>query len=318
MGPARSTEDTPEHAPEGVATLGREFVRGLADFLEALRVEAGLAQNTVRAYQSDLRRFLAFAQSRGVRRWRAVNGELVVEHLEELRLGGAAEASVARALSALRMCLRHQLREGLLTSDPLARLEGPRLRRSLPHVLDPADVERLLAVNGSSWRAQRDRALLEVLYACGARISEAVTLPVSALEPSLRVLRLTGKGGKSRLVPLGGRAREALEAWLGAGRAQVLGGRKSEYVFLSKSARPLDRSTGWRVVKAAALRAGLSPSVSPHWLRHSFATHLLEGGADLRAVQEMLGHASIATTEVYTHLDAEHVRSLHRLFHPRG
>ena len=295
-----------------------ELASGLEDFLEALRVEAGLSKNTLSAYRGDVRRFLAFAGTRGVRRWRELGPELMVEHLEELRAGGAAEASVARALSALRMYLRHQVLEGVLKEDPLAHLEGPRLRRSLPHVLDPLEVERLLAVEGSSWRAQRDRALLEVLYACGARISEATGLRTAAIEPSLRVLALSGKGGKTRLVPLGERARAALEAWLRDGRVRILRGRKSEHVFLTKSGRPLDRLTGWRIVKQAARRAGLHGDVSPHWLRHSFASHLLEGGADLRAVQEMLGHASIATTEVYTHLDAEHVRSLHRLYHPRG
>ncbi len=295
-----------------------ELWRGLEDFLEAMRVEAGLAKNTLSAYRGDVQRFLAFAGARGVRRWRELDPELVVAYLERLRLGGAAETSVARALSALRMYLRHQVLEGVLDTDPLARLEGPRLRRSLPHVLDPLEVGRLLAVEGTSWRAQRDRALLEVLYACGARISEAVGLRTNSIEPSLRVLTLSGKGGKARLVPLGGRARAALEPWLRGGRVQLLRGRKSEHVFLTKSGRPLDRLTGWRAVKAAALRAGLPSAVSPHWLRHSFASHLLEGGADLRAVQEMLGHASIATTEIYTHLDAEHVRSLHRLYHPRG
>src|SRR5262245_21951852 len=302
-------------APEGESS---ELARGLEDFLEALRVEAGLAKNTLSAYRGDVQRFLAFAGERGVRRWRELGPELLVEHLERLRQGGAAEASVARALSALRMCLRHQVLEGVLVEDPLAHMEGPRLLRSLPHVLDPLEVERLLAVEGGSWRAQRDRALLEVLYACGARISEAADLRTTAIEPSLRVLALSGKGGKTRLVPLGERARAALEAWLGDGRARLLRGRKSEHVFLTKSGRPLDRLTGWRAVKSAARRAGLSSEISPHWLRHSFASHLLEGGADLRAVQEMLGHASIATTEVYTHLDAEHVRSLHRLYHPRG
>jgi len=313
MARARASTETTE---EGA--LPPELVRGLDDFLEALRVESGLSRNTLAAYGGDVRRFLRFARAAGVRRWKDVHTELVVAHLEELRALGAAEASVARALSALRMCVRHLVQENVLAADPLARLEGPRLRRSLPHVLAPPEVERLLAVPGTSWRALRDRALLEVLYACGARISEAVNLATSAIEPSLRVLVLRGKGGKTRVVPLGARARAALELWLRHGRPQVLRGRKSEAVFLSKSGRPFDRCSGWRVVKAAAVRAELPLAVSPHWLRHSFASHLLEGGADLRAVQEMLGHASIATTEVYTHLDAEHVRSLHRLYHPRG
>jgi len=295
-----------------------ELARGLEDFLQALRVEAGLARNTLLAYRGDLERFLVFARARGLKRWRALDVGLVIAWLESLRRRGAAEASVARALSAVRMCVRHLLREDVLVADPLANLEGPRRARALPHVLDPLEVERLLAVPGDSWRAQRDRALLEVLYACGARISEAIGLRLDALEPALRVLSLTGKGDKTRLVPLGARARAALEVWLRDGRPVVLRGRKSELVFLSRSGRPLDRLSGWRAVKAAAARAGLASAVSPHWLRHSFASHLLEGGADLRAVQEMLGHVSIATTEIYTHLDAEHVRSLHRLYHPRG
>jgi integrase/recombinase XerD len=304
--------------PDPELELPPELERGLAGFLEALRVEAGLARNTLRAYGGDLRRFLGFASARGVRRWGAIGPELTIEHLEALRAAGAAEASVARALSALRTCLRHQVREGVLAADPLARLEGPRLKRALPHVLDPLAVERLLAVPGEGWSALRDRALLEVLYACGARIGEAVGLETTALEPSLRVLSLTGKGGKTRIVPLGTRAREALQRWLQAGRPVVLRGRRGTHVFLSRSGRPLERTSGWRIVKAHALRAGLPADVSPHWLRHSFASHLLEGGADLRAVQEMLGHASIATTEIYTHVDAEHVRSLHRLYHPRA
>jgi integrase/recombinase XerD len=305
-------------SPHAEPELPPELEHGLSGFLDALRVEAGLARNTLLAYRGDLRRFLAFAAERGARRWDALGSELAIEHLEALRAAGAAEASVARALSALRTCLRHQVREGVLAADPLARLEGPRLARTLPHVLDPLAVERLLAVPGEGWQALRDRALLEVLYACGARIGEAVGLETAALEPSLRVLSLTGKGGKTRIVPLGKRAREALQRWLQLGRPVVLRGRRSQRVFLSRSGRPLERTSGWRIVKAHALRAGLPGDVSPHWLRHSFASHLLEGGADLRAVQEMLGHASIATTEIYTHVDAEHVRSLHRLYHPRS
>ena len=164
----------------------------------------------------------------------------------------------------------------------------------------------------------RDRALLEVLYATGARVSEAVGLRTDGLQFELRVLRLTGKGSKTRLVPLGQRAIQALEAWLTRARRSALGGRESAFVFVSRTGKPLGRLDAWRRVKLAARLAGLSPDISPHTLRHSFATHLVEGGADLRSVQEMLGHASIKTTEVYTHLDAEHVTSIHRLYHPRG
>ena len=217
------------------------------------------------------------------------------------------------------MFLRFQIAEGALASDPTALLPAPLLRHALPHVLGAEEVDRLLgSVAGEAWSDLRDRALLEVLYACGARVSEAVGLRVDALEPRLSVLRLHGKGDKARLVPLGDRARAALERWLSEGRPRVPGCARRREVFLTRRGRPLDRTNAWRRVKLAALRAGLPHAVRPHTLRHSFATHLIEGGADLRAVQEMLGHASIRTTEVYTHLDTENVRALHRLFHPRG
>jgi len=216
------------------------------------------------------------------------------------------------------MLMRFLTLEGVLDKDPTALVPAPVLRRLLPRMLTPDDVERLLEACGDDdWASLRDRALLEVLYACGARVSEATGLRTDDLEPRLRVLRLHGKGDKMRVVPVGVRAREAVERWLAEGRPRVARGDRSAALFLSKSGRPLGRTDAWRRVQAAASRAGLPP-VTPHTLRHSFATHLLAGGADLRAVQEMLGHASIRTTEVYTHLDVEHVRSLHRLYHPRG
>lgn len=315
-------EPRPRPVPQGGAPaedLPPALADGLADFLEALRVEAGLASNTLAAYRSDLRRFLDRAAHLGLRDFSGIDAGLIVDHLAGLRAAGRAEASVARGLVAVRMLLRHLVGEGRLERDPSALLYAPVLRRSLPHVLDVEDVERLLAAPaGESWREQRDRALLEVLYASGARVSEACGLRLEHLSPELRVLRLSGKGGRMRVVPLGERARAALERWIGAGRARLPGARSRSEVFLTRSGRPLTRIDAWRRVKAAALRTGLPVEISPHALRHSFATHLLAGGADLRSVQEMLGHASIRTTEVYTHLDADHVRSLHRLYHPRG
>ncbi|MBI5361569.1 MAG: tyrosine-type recombinase/integrase, partial [Planctomycetes bacterium] len=186
----------------------------------------------------------------------------------------------------------------------------------------PEEVARLLAAPSGKgwppWKRERDQALLEVLYASGARVSEAVALRTDALEPKLRVLRLTGKGNKTRLVPLGERARMALEQWLGVGRRRFLADLSRPEVFLTKSGKPMSRIDAWRVVKAAARAAGIRAELSPHSLRHSFASHMVEGGADLRSVQELLGHASIQTTEVYTHVDSEHVTSLHRLYHPRA
>jgi integrase/recombinase XerD len=291
----------------------------LTDFLDAMRVEAGLAPATLRAYGGDLARFLRWAARRGVEQLDELDAATVVDYLATRRAARAAEATVARELVAVRMLVRFLVAEGELERDPTALIPAPVLRRHLPHTLSPEDVERLLESQvGAGWRAQRDRALLEVLYACGARVSEAISLRTDAIEPRLRVLRLHGKGDKMRVVPVGARARAALTTWLEDGRRELVGLARPPEVFLSRSGRPLDRVSAWRRVKAAALVAGLPASLTPHSLRHSFASHLLAGGADLRAVQEMLGHASIRTTEIYTHLDAEHIRGVHRLYHPRG
>jgi len=325
-----SSADLPRERTAGKDAGGGDplpapFRRGLEDFLQALRVEAGLARSTLSTYRSELERTLAWLADRGQGTFEAIRARALVDYLSLRREAGAAEATVAKNLSAVRMLLRHLLSEGRLRRDPSALIPAPLLRRALPRVLDPRQVEALLAAPGSSalgpgaprWRRQRDRALLEVLYASGARVSEAISLRTDGLEPSLRVLRLTGKGGKTRLVPCGEAAREALRTWIEDGRTTRPGARKRPQVFLTSTGQPLDRTNAWRRVKAAALAAGL-PEVTPHTLRHSFATHLIEGGADLRAVQEMLGHASIRTTEVYTHLDSEHVLGLHRLYHPRA
>ena len=292
---------------------------GLEDFLEALRIEAGLSRNTLAAYRRNLEELARRIAAAGATSWADVEADGIVDHLAALRAEGLAEASVAQHLASLRMLLRHLVGQGVLERDPAALIRAPALRRALPDTLSADDVERLLgAVAGDSWRDQRDRALLEVLYACGARVSEAVGLRTEGIEPSLRVLRLTGKGDKTRVVPAGRRCAEALERWLGDGRRRLPGALGRSEVFLTQRGKPLDRTNAWRRVQAAAAKAGLRQRVSPHTLRHSFATHLLQGGADLRAVQEMLGHASIQTPERYTHLDAEEIVGLHRLYHPRG
>lgn len=309
-------QDESEGTEPGVPDV---FQDGVAEFLEVLRVEAGLARNTLVAYRSDLDRFLRWAVRRGLENPTDLTADLVVDYMAARRAEGAAEATVAHNLVSIRMFVRHWVMEGVLEQDATALIPAPVLRRALPHTLTVNDVESLLkAPQGSSWNAQRDRALLEVLYACGARISEAIGLETTGIEPSLRVLRLFGKGSKERIVPLGARAREALDAWIDGGRRSLPGADRTRAVFLSRSGRPLDRTSAWRIVKKHALNAGLASDISPHTLRHSFATHLLSGGADLRSLQEMLGHASIKTTEIYTHVDVDEMKSLHELYHPRG
>ena len=305
--------------PAPPAELPPALRAALADFLEILRVEAGAAPNTLEAYRRDLTAFLRWAAGRGCKTPAKVDAARVVDWLELRRGQGRAEASVARELVAIRMLLRTLVREGQLKKDPTALLSSPRLAQALPTTLSVEEVEALLAAcAGDGPLEQRDRALIELLYASGARVSEAVALRTDALEPKLRVIRLFGKGSKMRVVPLGEQARLALERWIGGGRRVCLRKADSPFVFVTRSGARMSRQDAWRRVVLAARRAGIGRTVSPHTLRHSFASHLVEGGADLRAVQELLGHASIQTTEIYTHLDSEHVTGIHRLYHPRG
>lgn len=310
---------TRERRAHDTPVLPSAWSAELREHLEAARVEAGAARATLLAYRRDLERAARFFAQQGRAGWRDVGAEDVVDHLDSLRAGGAADASVARALSALRTLLGFLLAEGRIRRDPTARLSAPILRRALPGALNIDDVDALLAApRGDSWRAVRDRALLEVLYASGARVSEASALRVEDWSRELRVLRLHGKGGKTRIVPIGPRAERALVAWIDGPRARLPGAHTRAEVFLTRTGAPLDRTNAWRRVKHAALVAGIRARVTPHVLRHSFATHMVEAGGDLRAVQELLGHASIRTTQIYTHLDSEHVLALHRLHHPRA
>lgn len=295
------------------------FEEGVEDFLQALRVEAGLSRNTLKTYGAALRRFLIWATRRGIDEWNEIDAEIVVDYLTTRRAEGLAESTLAQDLTSIRLLMAHLVLERFAKRNPTELLPSPVLAKALPHALSIDEVDRLLAApDGPGWQDQRDKALLEVLYACGARVAEAIGLRTDSLEPSLRVLGLFGKGSKTRLVPIGERARTALLHWIENGRLELPNARSKPHVFLTSRGNPLDRTNAWRRVKAAALRAGLKSSISPHTLRHSFATHLLAGGADMRAVQEMLGHASIRTTEVYTHLDGEELRGLHRMYHPRG
>ncbi|MFT5154999.1 MAG: integrase/recombinase XerD, partial [Planctomycetota bacterium] len=302
--------------------LPAAFCGPLDEFLLTLRVEAGLARASLSAYRTDLERFLRWLQRAGGSVPADLDIGFVVDYLGFRRDEGAAEASIARCLVSIRLFTRFMVKEGVIERDVTATLPAPSLQRLLPHTLSPHEVEQLLEVrSGDSWIDQRDRALLELIYATGARVSESIRLTIGDFESRLRVVRLHGKGDKMRLVPVGLRAREAIERWIHGARAELLAkspGRRPDQIFLTRSGRPMDRVAAWRRVKAAALAAGLRVVPSPHGLRHSFATHLIEGGADLRSVQEMLGHASVRTTEIYTHLDAEHVRGVHTLYHPRA
>jgi integrase/recombinase XerD len=308
-------------------------------YLDHLTVERALAANTLSSYRRDLERYLAVLAAAGVADLAAVDAREVAAHLAGLRAGDGGHpplsaASAARAASAVRGLHRFAVREGLAPHDPAREVRPPTLPKRLPKALDVAEVERLLAAAGRPGAdgplVLRDRALLEFLYGTGARISEAVGCAVDDLDLVDGTAVLHGKGGRTRLVPIGGYARQALEAYLVRGRPALAGlvrGRParpgaSPTVFRNARGGPLSRQSAWTILRRAAAQAGLPVSgphaVSPHTLRHSCATHLLDGGADIRVVQELLGHASVTTTQVYTLVTVDRLREVYATSHPRA
>lgn len=295
----------------------------LEAWLDHLHVERGASPHTLRAYRSDLVAVFASAGVHldGGRRGASLERltpSAVLRWLRSERRAGRAATSTARRLAALRGFVRFALSLGALESDPTQGLPGARTWDRLPKSLSRAAVDRLLdSVEGRRPTDVRDRALLEALYATGARVQEACDWRLQDLRLGDRVMRCIGKGRKERWVPLGERAAEALGVWLEEARPR-LDRAGVERLFVSRSGLPLDRHRVFRMLRARAVKAGLAPDLSPHTLRHSFATHLLEGGADLRSVQELLGHASVQTTQVYTHVDRKRLKKVHRKFHPRA
>lgn len=288
-------------------------------FLNYLTVEKGLANNTLEAYGRDLSRYLTFLNAAGVAEPDKISRTDVLRFLGGLKQEGLSARSRARTLSAVRMFHRFLRMEKLSAQDPTALVESPRMLRPLPHLLSQDEVEKLLAAPmGDQPLAQRDRAMFEVLYATGVRVSELVSLRLSDLNLEIGCLSAFGKGSKQRLIPFGEEALAALRDYLDDGRAQLNKSGLEQVIFLNRSGKGLTRQGFWKILKRRALMAGINQQISPHMLRHSFATHLLENGADLRAVQTMLGHADISTTQIYTHVIRERLRQVHEQFHPRG
>jgi integrase/recombinase XerD len=290
-------------------------------FQDYLTFERGLSDRTLAAYARDLTRWARFLEERGVGSPEAVTPGDLREWVFGLKDAGLAPTSIRRAQSAVRTYYAFLLAEGSVQADPTERLESPKLGRRLPDFLSREEVLALLdAPDPGAALHWRDRAILELLYATGMRVSELAELPLSALDLDEGFLTVFGKGGKERLVPVGEPALRALVRYLRDVRPELDRGRGrgKGRVFLNARGAPLSRVAVWTLVKESARRAGITRKVSPHTLRHTFATHLLEGGADLAAVQELLGHADIATTQIYTHVDREYLRDVHRRFHPRG
>jgi integrase/recombinase XerD len=304
--------------------------RAVRTYLDHLVVERGLADNTLKSYRRDLRRYVGWLSGRGVRELADVREETVTAFLVALREGDAdhpplSAASAGRTVVAVRGFHRFAMREGLVPVDPSAAVHPPTPARRLPKALPVTDVERILDAAGAPGTvlAMRDRALLEMLYATGARISEAVGLDVDDLDLERASVLLRGKGGKERVVPVGSYARASVEAYLVRSRSVLTSsaapaGRAAPAVFLNARGGRLSRQSAWTVLVRAAERAGVGAEVSPHTLRHSFATHLLDGGADVRVVQELLGHASVTTTQVYTLVTVDRLREVYATAHPRA
>ena len=288
-------------------------------FRDFLALEAGHAANTIESYLRDLRRFVAWADAHGASDPATVTRKLLREFVFALKDLGLSAATIRRQVSAIRTYYRFLLGEGTVDHDPSDRLEMPRRGRKLPDVLSVPEVESLLAApRADEPLAWRDRALLELGYGAGLRASELCGLRVSQLLLSDGLVRVVGKGSKERLVPIGRQVLGPLSIYLRQVRPTLDKGKSDDRVLLNARGQPLSRVGAWGIVKRRAREAGIRKRVSTHTLRHSFATHLLEGGADLRAVQEMLGHADLSTTQIYTHVDREYLRSVHRQFHPRG
>ena len=289
-----------------------------AAFLNYVQVERGLAPNTLAAYRLDLAKFARFCQQRRLAPARA-DRQQVVDFLGTLYQQHLDSRSVARVLVTLRNFFRFLRQEGMIRREPTEHIEAPRTWKRLPKFLSLDEVERLLAApENRSTRGLRDRAMLEVLYATGLRVSELVNLRVADVQLEAGYLRCLGKGSKERVVPLGKKALAALEAYLRHARPHLVRRRPSPHLFLSQRGQAMSRQNFWRLLRQHARQAGLRARLSPHVLRHSFATHLLERGADLRSVQLLLGHADISTTQIYTHVAQERLRQLYRAHHPRA
>jgi integrase/recombinase XerD len=295
------------------------FANDIEAFLSFISLERGLAINTITSYRRDLDQAAKFLLRRGAADWRTVTADQAAAWIHSLTTARYTVASLARKLSALRMLSRFLVREKIRDDDFAALLTGPKPARKMPNTLSETEIARLIgAPSGGDPRSLRDRALLELFYSSGLRVSELAALMLHQIDLQQGFLRVFGKGSKERVVPVGGKACDALTTYLISGRPHLVRPHTGSQFFLNHRGRALSRVALWMIVKVHAKRAGITKNVKPHALRHSFATHLLTGGADLRAIQEMLGHASISTTQIYTAVEPQRLLDHHKKFHPRN
>ena len=310
---------TPSKLASEISALREVDVQVIDAFLDQLWLERGLSENTISAYRHDLAGLAKWLQLHAVPHLADARREHLLTFLGERAQGGAHPRSTARLLSSIRRFYQHLVREGRLQGDPSLRIDAPKLGRSLPKALTEAEVEALLqAPDTQQVLGMRDRTMLELLYAGGLRVTELVSLKLSQVNMQQGVVRLIGKGGKERLVPLHEESLRWLRDYLADSRAQLNKGHASEYLFTTRRGQCMTRQAFWYLIKRYAAIAEIHKALSPHTLRHSFATHLLNNGADLRVVQMLLGHSDLSTTQIYTHIAQERLKEFHEIHHPRG
>jgi integrase/recombinase XerD len=287
-------------------------------FLDYLLLERGLAKNTLSSYARDLNKFASFLGKRRIQSFENVKKSDITDFMLFQRDRGLSPNSIARGLAAMKVFFRFLAREGFLKNDIASVIETPKLWKHLPESLSPGEVDKLLAAPElRDWMGIRDKACLELMYATGFRVSELVNLNVQDVNLDLGVIKCVGKGSKERIVPLGKKAKAAVKRYIDKARPRLIKSNTKGGLFLSRLGRKMSRQMLWKIIKRYARKARVSKDIKPHTLRHSFATHLLERGADLRIVQELLGHSNISTTQIYTHINKERLKSIHRKFHPR-
>lgn len=298
-----------------------EFQYAIEDYIHFIQVERQLSDNTLASYRRDLETYVSFLQEvEGMSDFRKVERTIILRHLEQLRMQGKTSRTVARHISSIRSFHQFLLREKRAETDPTVHLEMPTIEQKLPNILSIEEIEALLmAPNRTKPQGVRDVAMLELLYGSGMRISELIALDLSDIHLTMGFVRVFGKGGKERIIPLGKSALSALNHYLNSARGQLQGKYpKTDAFFINQRGKRLTRQGCWKLMKEHALKAGIQHELTPHTLRHSFATHLVENGADLRAVQEMLGHADISTTQIYTHISKTRLSEVYKQFHPRA
>ncbi len=291
----------------------------LDSFLSYLVVEKGLSENTLESYGRDLKKFLLFIKSRGITSAREIKYGDILDFMIHSREEGLNATTIVRSMVSVKQFFKYLLSEKVLSEDPTAHIKTPKMKKAIPGVISLDDVESILgAPDESTPEGLRDAAMLEILYATGIRVSELIGLKLNDVNFELGFVVVYGKGSKERVVPIGDKAREKLLSYLRDSRPALLKGREAKALFVTRRGAGMTRQGFWKIIKAQALKAGVTKKISPHTLRHSFATHLLERGADLRTIQVMLGHSDISTTQIYTHVESERLKEIHKKYHPRS